>query len=107
MKSVQPMSLSKNPVKRYDNPESGCESYMPAAPSELPNSIPLTVPKPLEKLKSPAPSTTQSPGETLCPRSIRRLSMISEYVCPEHPRLWHKYPECPPPEPQQARSPYH
>nr|GEX09206.1 hypothetical protein [Tanacetum cinerariifolium] len=59
MKYVQPMLLSKTLVKRYDNPESGCESYMPAAHGELPNSIPLTVPKPLEKLKPPAPSTTQ------------------------------------------------
>nr|GFC40111.1 hypothetical protein [Tanacetum cinerariifolium] len=58
MKSVQPMSLSMTPMKRYDNPESRCESYMPAAHGELPNSIPLTVPKPLEKLKPHAPSTT-------------------------------------------------
>ncbi|GJT91907.1 hypothetical protein Tco_1080752 [Tanacetum coccineum] len=71
MKYVQLMSLSMTLVKRYDNPESVCESYMPAAPSELPNSILLTVPKPLEKLKPHAPSTTQSPGETLCPKSIR------------------------------------
>ncbi|GKB36744.1 hypothetical protein Tco_0881686 [Tanacetum coccineum] len=102
MKYMQPMSLSMPHVKRYDNPKSGCESYMHAAPGELPNSIPLTVPKPLEKLKPPAPSTTQSPNETLCPRSIHRLYMISEYVCPEHPRSRHKYSECPPPEPQQA-----
>ncbi|GKD45110.1 hypothetical protein Tco_1269755, partial [Tanacetum coccineum] len=67
MKSMQPMLLSMTPVKRYDNPKSGCESYMPAAPGELQNSIPLTVPKPLKKLKPPAPSTTQSPSETLCP----------------------------------------
>ncbi|GKF59368.1 hypothetical protein Tco_0176154, partial [Tanacetum coccineum] len=99
MKSMQPMSRSMTPVKRYDNPESRCESYMPAAPGELPNSIPPTVPKPLETLKPPAPSTTQSPGETLYPRSICRLSVISEYVCPEHPRSRNKYPECPPPEP--------
>ncbi|GJZ47981.1 hypothetical protein Tco_0601813 [Tanacetum coccineum] len=70
MKSMQPMSLSMTPVKRYDDPESGCESYMPAAHGELPNSISLTVPKPFEKLKPPAPSTTQSPGETLYPQSI-------------------------------------
>ncbi|GJS72864.1 hypothetical protein Tco_0705705 [Tanacetum coccineum] len=67
MKSMQPMLLSMTPMKRYDNLESGCESYMPAAPGELQNSIPLTVPKPLKKLKPPAPSTTQSPSETLCP----------------------------------------
>ncbi|GJZ09419.1 hypothetical protein Tco_0543702, partial [Tanacetum coccineum] len=54
MKSVQPMSLSMTPVKRSDNPESGCESYMPAAHGELPNSISLNMPKPLEKLKPPA-----------------------------------------------------
>ncbi|GKE78539.1 hypothetical protein Tco_1544659, partial [Tanacetum coccineum] len=58
MKLVQPMSLSMPPVKRYDNPESGCKSYMLADPGKLPNSIPLTVPKPLETLKPPAPSTT-------------------------------------------------
>ncbi|GJS00164.1 hypothetical protein Tco_0316672 [Tanacetum coccineum] len=105
MESVQPMSLSKTHVKRYDNPESGCESYMPAAFDELSNSNPLTVPKPFETLKLPALSTTQSLGEMLCPRSIRRLSVISESVCPKHPRSRHKHPECPPPEPQQARSP--
>nr|GEZ29416.1 retrovirus-related Pol polyprotein from transposon TNT 1-94 [Tanacetum cinerariifolium] len=77
MKYVQPMLLSKNPVKRYDNRESRCESYMPAAHGELPNSVSLTVPKPLEKLKPPSPSTTQSPGENFCPRLIRRLSVIS------------------------------
>ncbi|GJT61919.1 hypothetical protein Tco_1005452 [Tanacetum coccineum] len=58
MKSMQPMSLSKTPMKRYDNPESRSESYMPAAPGELPNSIPLTVPKTLETLKPLAPSIT-------------------------------------------------
>ncbi|GKF04542.1 hypothetical protein Tco_0035210 [Tanacetum coccineum] len=104
MKYVQPMSLSMTHVKQYDNLESGCESYMPAAHGELPNSIPLTVPKPLKKLKPPAPSTIQSPGETLCPRLIHRLSVISESVCLEHPRIGHKDHECPPPEPQQARS---
>ncbi|GKE17007.1 hypothetical protein Tco_1424584 [Tanacetum coccineum] len=107
MKFVQPMSLSMPLVKRYDDLESRCESYMPASPGELPNSIPLTMPKLLETLKPPAPSTTQSPGETLCPRPIRQLSMISEFVCPEHPRSLHKFPECPPSEPQQARSLYH
>ncbi|GJY86536.1 hypothetical protein Tco_0500562 [Tanacetum coccineum] len=64
MKSVQPMSLSKTPMKRYDNPESGCESYMPAALGELPNSIPLNVPKPLEKLRPPALLIAQSPINT-------------------------------------------
>ncbi|GJZ92104.1 hypothetical protein Tco_0664169 [Tanacetum coccineum] len=84
MKLVQPMSLSMPPVKRYDDHESGCESYMPAAPGELSNLIPLTVPKPLKTLKPPAPSTTQSPGETLYPRSIHQLFVISESVYPEH-----------------------
>ncbi|GJV52418.1 hypothetical protein Tco_1448159 [Tanacetum coccineum] len=102
---MQPMSLSKTLVKRYDNLESGCESYMSAASGELPHSIPLTVPKPLKTLKPHVPSTTQSPGETLYPRSIHPLSVISESVCLDHPRSWHKYPECPPPEPQQAQSP--
>nr|GEU29721.1 hypothetical protein [Tanacetum cinerariifolium] len=32
MKPVQPMSLSMPHVKRYDDPEFRCESYMPAAP---------------------------------------------------------------------------
>ncbi|GKA63863.1 hypothetical protein Tco_0763469, partial [Tanacetum coccineum] len=86
MKHVQPMSLSMPPVKRYNDPESGCESYMPAALGKLPNSIPLTVPKPLETLKPPAPSTTQSPGETLYPRSIHRLFVIRQSVCLENPR---------------------
>ncbi|GKC82712.1 hypothetical protein Tco_1138429 [Tanacetum coccineum] len=104
MKHVQPMSLSMPPVKRYNDPESGCESYMPVAHSELPNSIPLNVPKPFEKLRPPALLIAQSPGETVYPRSIRRLSVIIESVCPEHPRSQHKYPKCPPPEPQQARS---
>nr|GEZ50877.1 hypothetical protein [Tanacetum cinerariifolium] len=94
----------KESVKRYDNPESGYASYMLAAHGELPNSIPLTVPKPLKKLKPPAPSTTQSPGETLYHRLIRQLSVISESICPEHPRPGHKDLVCPPPEPQQARS---
>ncbi|GKA14703.1 hypothetical protein Tco_0694349 [Tanacetum coccineum] len=105
MKLMQPMSLSMPPVKRYNDPESGCESYMPAAPGELSNSIPLTVPKPLKTLKPPAPSTTQSPCKTLCPRLIHQLFVISESIYPEHPQSQHKYPECPPPEPEQARSP--
>nr|GEZ56766.1 reverse transcriptase domain-containing protein [Tanacetum cinerariifolium] len=42
MRYVQPMSLSMLLVKQYDDPESGCESYVHATPSELPNSIPLT-----------------------------------------------------------------
>ncbi|GKA53559.1 hypothetical protein Tco_0746874 [Tanacetum coccineum] len=67
MKSVQSMSLSMTPVKRYGNPESGCESYMPAAHSELPNSIPLSVPKPLKKLEPPDPTVVQSYGETVYP----------------------------------------
>nr|GEW29162.1 hypothetical protein [Tanacetum cinerariifolium] len=58
MKSVQTMSLSNTHMKRYDNTESGCESYVPAAHSELPNSILLIVPKPLEKLKPRALLTT-------------------------------------------------
>ncbi|GKD51015.1 hypothetical protein Tco_1279991 [Tanacetum coccineum] len=98
------MSLSMPPMKRYDDPESRCESYMPVAHSELPNSIPLNVPKPLEKLEPPDPTVVQSHGEIVYPRSIRQLSMITKSICPEHPRSQHKYPECPAPEPQQARS---
>ncbi|GKD06203.1 hypothetical protein Tco_1181177 [Tanacetum coccineum] len=80
------------PMKRYGNPESGYESYMPAAHSELPNSIPLNVPKPLRKLEPPDPTVVQSHGETVYPQSIRQLSMITESVCPKHPRSHHKYP---------------
>ncbi|GKE76851.1 hypothetical protein Tco_1542971 [Tanacetum coccineum] len=104
MKSVQSMSLSMTPVKRSGNPKYGCESYMPAAHSELPNSIPLSVPKPLEKLEPPDPTIVQSHGETVYPRLIRQLFVITESICPEHPRSQHKYPECPALEPQQARS---
>ncbi|GKG36593.1 hypothetical protein Tco_0444271, partial [Tanacetum coccineum] len=53
MKPMQSMLLSMTPVKRYGNLASGCESYRPAAYSELLNSIPLNVPKPLEKLEPP------------------------------------------------------
>ncbi|GKE09925.1 hypothetical protein Tco_1413476 [Tanacetum coccineum] len=94
MKYVQSMSLSMTPVKRYGNPESGYESYMPAAHSELSNSIPLNVPKPLEKLKPPDSTVVQSHSETVYPRSICQLSEITESVCPNHPRSQHKYPEC-------------
>ncbi|GJS50964.1 hypothetical protein Tco_0624326 [Tanacetum coccineum] len=53
MKPMQSMLPSMTPVKRYGNPASGCESYRHAAHSELPNSIPLNVPKPLKKLEPP------------------------------------------------------
>ncbi|GKE09718.1 hypothetical protein Tco_1413269 [Tanacetum coccineum] len=104
MKSMKSMSLSMTSMKRSDNPESRCESYMPANHSELPNSIPLNAPKPLEKLEPPDPIVVQSYGETVYPRLIHQIFMITESVCPEHPRSQHKYPECPAPEPQQARS---
>ncbi|GKF28230.1 hypothetical protein Tco_0094572, partial [Tanacetum coccineum] len=94
MKSLQSMSLSMTPVKRSGNPKSGYESYMPAAHSEMPYSILLNVPKPLEKLEPPDLTVVQSHGETIYPRSIRKLSMIIEYVCPEHPQSQLKYPEC-------------
>ncbi|GKE34885.1 hypothetical protein Tco_1454207 [Tanacetum coccineum] len=77
MKSVQSMSLSMTPVKRYGNPESGCESYMPAAHSELPNSIPLSMPEPIEKLEPLDPTVVQSYGETEYPRSIRAVVELS------------------------------
>ncbi|GKE39106.1 hypothetical protein Tco_1462511 [Tanacetum coccineum] len=96
------MSLSMTPVKRYGNLESGYESYMPATHSELLNSIPLNVPKPLEKLEPLDPTIMQSHGGTGYPRSICQLSMIAESICPEHPRSQHKYLECPALEPQQA-----
>ncbi|GKB30773.1 hypothetical protein Tco_0870174 [Tanacetum coccineum] len=104
MKSMKSMSLSMTHVKRSGNPESGCESYMPANHSELPNSIPLNAPKPLEKLEPPDPTVVQSHVETVYPRSIHQLSMITESVCPEHPRSQHKYLMCLAPKPQQAWS---
>ncbi|GKF08230.1 hypothetical protein Tco_0042454, partial [Tanacetum coccineum] len=78
MKPMQSMSLSMTTVRRYDDPESKCESCMPVAHSKLPNSIPLNVLKPLEKLEPPGPTIVQSPGGTVYPRSIRQLSMITE-----------------------------
>ncbi|GKA05596.1 hypothetical protein Tco_0684716 [Tanacetum coccineum] len=98
------MLPSMTHVKRYGNLASGCESYRPAAHSELLNSSPVNVPKPLEKLEPPDPTVVQSHGGTYHPRSIHQLSEIAESVCPEHPRSQHKYPECPALEPQQARS---
>ncbi|GKB32823.1 hypothetical protein Tco_0872224 [Tanacetum coccineum] len=104
MKFVQSMSLSMTPIKRYGNPESGYESYMPAAYSELPNSIPLNVPKPLEKLEPPDTTVMQSHSKTVYPRPIHQLFEITESAYPEYPLPQHKYPVCPAPEPQQARS---
>ncbi|GJR96453.1 hypothetical protein Tco_0268627 [Tanacetum coccineum] len=104
MKPVQSMLPSMTPVKRYGNPASGCESYRPAAHSELLNSIPLNVPKPLEKLEPPESNIMHHKWKTVYPWSIHQLSEITESVCPDHPRSQHKYPECPAPAPQQARS---
>ncbi|GJX54654.1 hypothetical protein Tco_0283023 [Tanacetum coccineum] len=101
---VQSMLLSMTPVKRYGNLASGCESFRPAAHSELLNLIPLNVPKPLEKLEPSDPTIVQSHGGTDYPRSIHQLSMIAEFVCPDHHRSQHKYPECHAPILQQARS---
>ncbi|GKB38373.1 hypothetical protein Tco_0883315 [Tanacetum coccineum] len=67
---------------------------MPVAYSELLNSIPLNVPKPLEKLEPLDPTVVQSHGGTDYPRSIRQLSMIAESI----------YPGYPAPEPQRAQS---
>ncbi|GKA73871.1 hypothetical protein Tco_0780173 [Tanacetum coccineum] len=78
-----------------------CESCMTVAHSEL---LPLNVPKPLEKLEPPNPTVVQSHGETVYPRSIPQLFVITESICPEHPRSQHKYPECPALAPQEARS---
>ncbi|GJY37070.1 hypothetical protein Tco_0422448 [Tanacetum coccineum] len=104
MKPMQSMLSSMTPVKRYGNHASGCDSYMLAVHSELPNSIPLNVPKPLEKLEPPDPTVVQSHGGTDHPRLIRQLYEIAESICPDHPRSQLKYPECPAPAPQQARS---
>ncbi|GJS24387.1 hypothetical protein Tco_1306760 [Tanacetum coccineum] len=99
MKPVHSMLPSMTSMKRYGNPASGCESYRPATHSELLNSIPLNVPKPLEKLEPPNPTVVQSHGGTDYPRLIRQLFVIAESVCPDHPRSQHKYPECPAPAP--------
>ncbi|GKF31185.1 hypothetical protein Tco_0100983 [Tanacetum coccineum] len=104
---MQSVSPSMTPMRRYDNLASGCESYMLAAHSELPNSIPQNVLKPLEKLGPPNPTVVHSHSETDYPRPIRQLSVITEYVCPKHPRSQHKHPECLAPVPQRARSLYH
>ncbi|GKE55450.1 hypothetical protein Tco_1494635 [Tanacetum coccineum] len=104
MKPMQLVLPSMTPVKRYGNPASGCESYRPAAHSELLNSIPLIVPKPLEKLEPPDPTVVQSHSETIYPRPIYQLSEITESAYHEYPLSQHKYLVCPAPEPQQARS---
>ncbi|GJZ41657.1 hypothetical protein Tco_0588543, partial [Tanacetum coccineum] len=104
MKHMQSMFPSMTPVKRYSNPTSGCESYMLAVHSELPNSIPLNVPKPLEKLEPLDATVGQSYSETVYPRPIHQISKITESAYPEYPLSQHKYPVCPAPEPQQARS---
>ncbi|GKC47204.1 hypothetical protein Tco_1064926 [Tanacetum coccineum] len=104
MKHVQSMLSSVTLVRRYGNPASGHESYMLAVHSELLNSIPLNVPKPLEKLEPPDPTVVQSHSETVYPWSIRQLFEITESICPDHPRSQHKYPECLAPALQQARS---
>ncbi|GJV73710.1 hypothetical protein Tco_1493705 [Tanacetum coccineum] len=104
MKHVQSMSSLVTPVRRYGNPASGYESYMIAVHSELPNSTPLNVPKPLEKLEPPDPTIVQSHSQTVRPRPIHQISKITEFVCPDHPRSQHKYPECPASVPQRARS---
>ncbi|GKC53369.1 hypothetical protein Tco_1076114, partial [Tanacetum coccineum] len=101
MKHVQSMSMSMTLVNRYDDLECKCESCMTVAHSEL---LPLNVPKPLEKLEPPNPTVVQSHGETVYPRSIPQLFVITESICPEHPRSQHKYPECPALAPQEARS---
>ncbi|GJV62231.1 hypothetical protein Tco_1468331 [Tanacetum coccineum] len=100
MKHVQSMSLLVTPVRRYGNPASGYESYMLAVHSELPNSTQRNGPKPLGKLGPPDPTVVQSHSETVYPRPIRQLSVITESVCLEHPRSQHKHPECPTPAPQ-------
>ncbi|GKF11313.1 hypothetical protein Tco_0049239, partial [Tanacetum coccineum] len=85
-KPVQSMSSSVTPVRRYGNPASRYESYMLAVHSELLNSIPLIVPKPLEKLEPPDPTVVQSHSKTIYPRLIRQLSEITESVCHDYPR---------------------
>ncbi|GJT99323.1 hypothetical protein Tco_1094841 [Tanacetum coccineum] len=87
MKLVQSISSSVTPVRRYGNPASGYESYMHAVHSELPNSTQRNVPKPLGKLGPLDPTVMQSHSETVYPRPIRQLFVITESVYPEHPRL--------------------
>ncbi|GKE63891.1 hypothetical protein Tco_1514258, partial [Tanacetum coccineum] len=106
-KHVQSLSPSVTPVRRYCNPASGYVSYMLAAHSELLYSTQWNVPKPLGKLGPFDPIVMQSHSETVYPRPICQPSDISESACPEYPRSQHKYPECPAPAPQRARSPYH
>ncbi|GKB06515.1 hypothetical protein Tco_0834748 [Tanacetum coccineum] len=86
MKLVQSMSSSVTPVRRYGNLASRYESYMHAIHSGLPNSTHRNVPKPLRKLGPPDPTLVQSHSETVYPRPIRQLFVITESVCPEHPR---------------------
>ncbi|GKE59752.1 hypothetical protein Tco_1510119, partial [Tanacetum coccineum] len=104
MKLVQSMSSLVTLVRRYGNSTSGYESYMLAVHSELPNSTQRNVPKPLGKRGPPDPTVVQSHSEIVHPRPIHQLSKITESVCPDHPRSQHKYPECPAPAPQRARS---
>ncbi|GKF03922.1 hypothetical protein Tco_0034590 [Tanacetum coccineum] len=104
MKPVQSMSSSVTPVRRYGNLASGCESYRPAAYSELVNSIPLNVPKPLKKLEPPDLIVVQSYSKTVYHRPIHQISEITESAYPEYPLSQHKYPVCLAPKPQQARS---
>ncbi|GKE27830.1 hypothetical protein Tco_1443214 [Tanacetum coccineum] len=82
---MQSMLPSMTLVKRYSNLTSGCESYMLAVHSELPNSIPLNVPKPIEKLEPPDATVVQSHSKTVYPRPIHQLSKITESAYPEYP----------------------
>ncbi|GKC84056.1 hypothetical protein Tco_1139773 [Tanacetum coccineum] len=106
-KHVQSMPPLLTPVRRCGNPTSGYESYMLTAYSELPYSTRWNVPKPLRKLRPPGPTVVKSHSEIVYPRPICQPSDISESACPECPQSQHKYPECPAPVPQRARSPYH
>ncbi|GKC63936.1 hypothetical protein Tco_1096534 [Tanacetum coccineum] len=86
MKPVQSMSSSVTSVTRYFNPAYGYESYMLIVHSELPNSTQRNVPKPLRKLRPSDPTVVQSHSETVYHRPICKLFVITEFVCPEHPR---------------------
>ncbi|GJZ94136.1 hypothetical protein Tco_0666339 [Tanacetum coccineum] len=64
-------------MRLYGNLAPGCESYMLAAHSELPNSIPRNVPKPLKKLGPPDRTVVQSHSETIYPRPISSLVTLA------------------------------
>ncbi|GKD83747.1 hypothetical protein Tco_1350586, partial [Tanacetum coccineum] len=72
--------------------------------SKLLNSTQRNIPKPLRKPGPPDPTVMQSHSETVYPRPIHQLSKITKSAYLGYPLSQRKYPVCPAPEPQQARS---